>query len=271
MKDHLRQLVQGLGPLQGRNMAREYLQARILAALQRTGAMTSLAFHGGTCLRFLFRLPRYSEDLDFALEGDRAGYRLRAWLQAIRDDLAAEQYQVDLRVRDQRAVHGAFIRFRGTLHDVGLSPHPAEVLAVKLEVDTRPPPGAATAVTVVRRHDTLRLFHHDRPSLLAGKLHALLQRSYTKGRDLYDLIWYLSDPGWPAPNLTLLNAALVQTGWRGGELTPRTWRPVLAARLEALDWERAAGDLRPFLERPEEIALVNRNDVLQLVERTARR
>lgn len=267
MKDHLRQLVQGLGPLRGRNAAREYLQARILGALQRAGAMTSLAFHGGTCLRFLFRLPRYSEDLDFALEGDRANYRLRGWLQAVRDDLAAEQYQVDLRVRDQRTVHGAFVRFRGTLHEVGLSPHAAEVLAVKIEVDTRPPPGATTDVTVVRRHDTLRLFHHDRPSLFAGKLHALLQRPYTKGRDLYDLIWYLSDPEWPPPNLTLLNAALAQTGWRGGELTARTWRPALAARLDTLDWERAVSDLRPFLERREEIALVNRNDVLQLLER----
>ena len=271
MKDHLRQLVQGLEPLRGRNVAREYLQARILGALQRAGAMTSLAFHGGTCLRFLFRLPRYSEDLDFALEGDRAGYRLRVWLQAIRDDLAAEQYQVDLRVREQRTVHSAFVRFRGTLHEIGLSPHEAEVLAVKIEVDTRPPAGATTDATVVRRHETLRLFHHDRPSLLAGKLHALLQRPYTKGRDLYDLIWYLSDAEWPPPNLTLLNTALDQTGWRGGELTSHTWRSVLAARLDALDWERAASDLRPFLERQEDIAMVNRNDALQLLKQTSRR
>lgn len=67
----------------------------------------------------------------------------------------------------------------------------------------------------MRRHVTLRLHHHDRAALLAGKLHALLQRPYTKGRDLYDLIWYLSDSAWPAPNLTLLNAALRQTGWGG--------------------------------------------------------
>ena len=62
------------------------------------------------------------------------------------------------------------------------------------------------------------------------------QRSYTKGRDLYDLIWYLSDPEWPPPNLLLLNAALSQTGWSGGELTPQSWRAVIAARLDAMDW-----------------------------------
>ena len=65
----------------------------------------------------------------------------------------------------------------------------------------------------------LRLFHHDRASLLAGKLHAILKRPYTKGRDLYDLIWYLSDPDWPLPNLTLLNSALRQTDRDSEELT----------------------------------------------------
>ena len=265
MKDHLKTLVQGLGPLRGRNIAREYLQARILGALQRTGAMTSLAFHGGTCLRFLFRLPRYSEDLDFALEGAPSGYRLRGWLQAIRSELAAEHYRVELRVRDQRTVHSAFVRFPGTLYEIGLSPHPAEVLAVKIEVDTRPPAGATMDTSLVRRHETLRLFHHDRASLLAGKLHAVLQRPYTKGRDLYDLIWYLSDPEWPPPNLPLLNAALSQTDWRGPAMTPHTWRPSLAERLDAMDWERAATDVRPFLERQEDVDLVNRGNVLQLL------
>ena len=80
MKAHLQSLVRQDNPLQGRNLAREYLQARILAALQRAGAMTALAFQGGTCLRFLYSLPRYSEDLDFALEGDRSLYDLGRYL-----------------------------------------------------------------------------------------------------------------------------------------------------------------------------------------------
>lgn len=265
MKDHLQQLVQGRGTLRGRNVAREYLQARILGALQRSGAMTSLAFHGGTCLRFLFSLSRYSEDLDFALEGEHGDYRLRAWLQTVRRELAAEHYHIELRVQDTRTVHGAWVRFPGLLYEVGLSPHQAEVLAIKIEVDTRPPSGATMDTSLVRRHETLRLFHHDRASLLAGKLHALLQRPYTKGRDLYDLIWYLSDPEWPPPNLALLNAALRQTDWGGPEMTPHTWRRSLAERMEAMDWDRAVTDLRPFLERQEEIELVNRDDLLRLL------
>ena len=213
MKDHLGQLVAGHEPMRGRNIAREYLQARILGALQRAGAMMSLAFHGGTSLRFLFGLPRYCEDLDFALEGEPSRYDLRRNLRVVRAELSAEGYRVELHMREHRTVHSVLVRFLGTLDELGLSPHPGQVLAVKIEIDTNPPAGAATDTTLVRRHETLRPVHHDRASLLAGRVHAVLQRPYTKGRDLYDLVWCLSDPEWPPPNLALLNAALRQTGW----------------------------------------------------------
>ena len=265
MKDHLGQLVGGQAPLRARNIVREYLQARILGALQRAGAMTSLAFHGGTSLRFLFGLPRYSEDLDFALDGDASHYDLRRYLRAVRAELSAEGYRVELRMREHRAVHSAFVRFPGVLYEIGLSPHAGEVLAVKVEVDTNPPAGATTDTTLVRRHETLRLFHHDRASLLAGKLHAVLQRPYTKGRDLHDLVWYLSDPEWPPPNLALLNAALRQTNWAGMEMAPQNWRQAVAERLGRLDWDRAASDVRPFLERDEDAALVERDTALRLL------
>jgi hypothetical protein len=68
MKDYLGQLVRSSPtPGHGWNVTREYLQARILGSLQRAGAMVPLAFHGGTALRFLYAIPRYSQDLDFAL------------------------------------------------------------------------------------------------------------------------------------------------------------------------------------------------------------
>lgn len=139
MKDHLLQLTRDRAPLQARNVVREYLQSRILGALQRAGAMTSLAFQGGTCLRFVFGLPRYSEDLDFALARGREEFDLRTCLKAVRSELAAEDYRVDVRVREHRTVHGALVRFPGVLYDIGLSPHATEVLAVRIEVDTRPP------------------------------------------------------------------------------------------------------------------------------------
>ena len=81
MKEYLTERVRASQtPVQGRNATREYLQARVLGALQRCGAMIPLAFHGGTALRFLYASPRYSEALDFALERPSSGYDFRGYL-----------------------------------------------------------------------------------------------------------------------------------------------------------------------------------------------
>jgi hypothetical protein len=250
MKDYLKDLVrQTASPQQGRNQAREYLQARILASLQRSGAMIPLAFHGGTALRFLYSHGRYSEDLDFALEGNRDRYDFHSYLTAMRSELTPEGYLLELKVSDKKTVHSAFIRFPGLLFELGLSPQRSEVLSVKIEVDTRPPAGAALETTVIRRFVLLQLQHHDRASLLAGKLHAVLQRSYTKGRDIYDLLWYLSDPTWPQPNMELLNNALAQSQWMGGVLTQHNWRTVVSKHIKRLNWDAVANDVRPFVEQ----------------------
>jgi hypothetical protein len=104
---------------------------------------------------------------------------------------------------------------------------------------------------------TLNICHHDKASLLAGKLHAILNRPWTKGRDLYDLAWYLADRTWPTPNLKLLNAALAQTAWKGAILTATNWRNEIRKRMKTLDWERARADVRPFLERQRDLDLVS--------------
>lgn len=109
------------------------------------------------------------------------------------------------------------------------------------------------------------LLHHDRASLLAGKLHAVLTRKYTKGRDLYDLVWYLSDATWPPPNLVLLNNALQQSGWEP-DVTSQTWRPLIADRLARVNWDQALADVSPFLEREQDAALVSEDVLLPLLQ-----
>jgi len=274
MKEYVAELVRARPtPVHGRNVAREYLQARILGCLQRAGAMIPLAFQGGTALRFLYASPRHSEDLDFALKRARTSassvepsqYDLRTYLRAIRGELTAEGYAVELKVSDRRVVHSAFVRFAGLLYELGLSPHREQMLAVKIEVDTNPPAGAVLVTTVVRRHVTLQLQHHDRASLLAGKLHAILQRPYLKGRDIYDLLWYLSDPNWPAPNLTLLNNALQQTGWAGASLTEHNWREMVRNRLQTLAWDQVVADVRPFLEPSANLDLLTLENVKRVL------
>lgn len=264
MKDHLRRLVRDADPLHGRNVLREYLQARVLEGLQRAGAFNSLAFQGGTALRFLYGLPRYSEDLDFSLEGDRERYDLRGWLVSIGRLLSREGYTIRSTLRARTAVHAAWLRFPGILFENGLSAYREEALVIKIDVDSNPPDGAGTATRLVRRHVTLRLWHHDRASLLAGKLHAVLRRPFTKGRDVYDLGWYLSDPDWPAPNLELLNHALRQSDGPAVPMTQDTWRAGVARRLEDLPWERLTADVAPFLEGSG--TMPRRGDLLALLD-----
>jgi predicted nucleotidyltransferase component of viral defense system len=268
MKEYLASLVsQAVSQMDGRNVAREYLQARILGSLQHSGAMIPLAFHGGTALRFLFSHGRYSEDLDFALENDRENFDFRSCLQAVRSDLMLEGYTIDVKVNDRKTVNSALIRFPGILYELDLSPQRNEVLMIKIEVDTCPPAGAGLATTVVHRYVMLQLHHHDKASLLSGKLHALLQRKYIKGRDIYDLLWYLSDPTWPLPNFTLLNNALAQTGWESESLTEDNWRKLIMQRLSGVNWNAVVNDVRPFVEPGFDLKLLSLSNFQNLLRK----
>jgi predicted nucleotidyltransferase component of viral defense system len=258
MKSHLKNLVDGTdGSVNQRiSIAREYLQARILQSFQEDGVFSRWAFQGGTALRFLFSIPRFSEDLDFALirVGEDAGFEraLRRTQSAFRE----EGYDTIVKSKTEKTVASAFVDFEGLLYELGLSPQRRQIFSVKVEVDTNPPASATFETTLVRRHVTLNLHHYDKASLLSGKLHALLSRPWCKGRDLYDLAWYLTDRTWPEPNLVLLNSALRQTGWKGPELGAGNWRTAVLEKLGGVDWAAARSDVLPFLERPREVELI---------------
>lgn len=267
MKEHLKKMIKlSKEPLLGLNLAREYLQALILESMQRSGAMVLLAFHGGTALRFLFGSGRYSEDLDFALEGEAKRYDFRAYLRTIKSELLGQGYQIELKINDNKIVHTASVRFPGLLFDLGLSPHPSQTLSIKIEVDTNPPSGATLATSLIRRHFVLRLQHHDQASLIAGKIHAIFQRPFVKGRDLYDLFWYLSDRAWPLPNFVLLSNALQQTGWTGEIPTEKNWRQLLTKHLQTLSWEQVRADVAPFLPSPNELEFLSLESLLELLK-----
>lgn len=265
MKEHLRELIkQGESEAMRRSLAREYLQARVLEALQDKGVFMHWAFVGGTALRFLYSLPRFSEDLDFSLlTGCESGFREA--LQEIKRLFTLEGYDVAITLNDRKTVFSSFVRFPGLLYELGLSQQRSQVFSIKLELDTNPPGGSSTATTIVRRHVALNLCHYDKASLMAGKLHAVLSRKWTKGRDLYDLAWYLADPSWPEPNLTLLNAALQQSGWQGAIMTTENWRTQMLQHLATHNWQQARDDVLPFLERQRDLELVSYDSLRRLL------
>jgi len=266
MKDYLHQILRGVtNPVLARCLVREYLQARLLQSLQDRGAFNTWAFQGGTALRFLYSMPRFSEDLDFALVEPGMPVDFHEQVTSAHRVFTAEGYETGIRINDQKTVKSAFVNFRGLLSELGLSAHPSETLSLKVEVDSNPPAGAGIVSTVIRRHVILNLRHHDQASLLAGKLHAFLARRYVKGRDIYDLIWYLSDRSWPEPNLELLNNALAQTRWQGPQVTAGNWRQLVGARVEVLDWKQVVADVEPFLERPADLALLTKENLSSLL------
>jgi hypothetical protein len=177
-------------------------------------------------------------------------------MRGVKSELEAEAYDVKIKLREKSAVVSAWIKFKHVLYDIGISPHFDETLAIKLQVDTKPPVGSQITATVIRRFSMLHLLHYDKSSLFAGKLNAILTRKYTKGRDLYDLTWYLSDPEWPAPNLIQLNNALLQFGWQGPELTEENWRNIILAHIKEINWNQAKKDVLPFLEKESDINMV---------------
>ena len=160
----------------------------------------------------------------------------------------------------------AFLKFPGILYEMGISPYENEVLSIKFEIDTNPPKMANISSTIVRRFVTVNISHYDKASLLAGKLHAVLSRPYTKGRDIYDLIWYLSDISWPSPNFSFLNAALEQTNWGGDVVSRHNLKDILYHKISGLQWNKVQSDLLPFMERQQDLSLVTRENCLKLIE-----
>jgi predicted nucleotidyltransferase component of viral defense system len=134
MKTYLkRQVERASSQIQVGNVAREYLQARILETLQNAGGMIPLAFQGGTALHFLYGLPRFSEDLDFALERPKEEFDIRNFLDKIQRGFEKENYTVQLKVSTKKVVHSAFVQFPDLPYELGLSRQRNQVLSVKLE------------------------------------------------------------------------------------------------------------------------------------------
>ena len=238
------------------NSLREYLQAFIMRSLHESEASRAIAFVGGTALRFLENLPRFSEDLDFSqVSSDR--YEPVRWLSKLKRDLHLAGFDSTVRWMDRTPVQVAWIRTASLLAEAGLSGHPEQKLSIKVEVDTRPPAGAMIQRSVVTRHFTFVIRHHDLPSLMAGKLHALLTRGYPKGRDWFDLLWYRSRRPPVEPNMPFLQHALDQT--QGADrYRAADWRRLLRTRLADLETGILARDVAPFLERPADAALLER-------------
>jgi hypothetical protein len=236
------------------NAVAEVLQHHLLASLARSGLFSRAEFHGGTMLRIVHGLPRFSEDLDFVLHEADPGFSWAEQLGRAVRDLAAEGIHAEtvLRHKADAAVAKALVRFEpdGKLLAAGLPfpRHPRRKVTVKLEVDTGPPSGSRFETVWIGYPVTTAITVQTLGSAFAGKSHALLCREYVKGRDWFDFLWYV-DRG-VEPNWALLGSALDQTGpWAGAGVraTPGWYVEHLGRVIDGIDWRRAREDVERFL------------------------
>lgn len=237
---------------------KEITQELILNSLYNAGFFKKAAFQGGTALRILHGLMRFSEDLDFALlEPDRK-FDLNSYLNSVNTELKAFGYDIKIEGRSStNAIQNTFLKddSLGRLLKVQYpkSDGPKRSLKIKLEVDTNPPAGAKTETKFLDFPINFSVTAHDLPSLFAGKSHALLCRNYIKGRDWFDFLWYVGQN--IKPNLTLLSNALEQHGpWKGRGVRAdlKFFGKEMAARIKKIDWKKAKEDVERFL-RPADV------------------
>ena len=269
MIENLQKYLLGFPPGQRPNALREYLQWLILQALDDGGYRPKLAFTGGTALRLIYGTQRFSEDLDFSLI-IKKGYhsdalkdlilqRLRRW------GLQAEVHQF----KDERTVASFFIRFRELLQPLKLSPNVEQKMAIKVEVDKNPPSGGHVEDFLFQGPVTFLVNHYDLPSLFATKLHAFLFRRYDKGRDYYDLFFFLGKNIEPA--MGLFRNAVRQTH---PEEQFASWRDVLSAvrsKVFHMDEKKILADVERFLLKPEEARFLSKTVLLKAVDQALQR
>lgn len=231
------------------NVIREYLQVLILKAIYQSKYGASLSFVGGTCLRICYNLRRYSEDLDFALDRKMPKYSFKELNEIIADYLKHTNFEVDLNIQEEKTVQKSFIRISKIMHFFGLSPLKSQKLHVKLEIDTNPVHVTDKEIEtffVTKFDENFPILKHTDDTLFAGKICAALNRAYTKGRDFYDLIWYLNKG--TKINFRYLNKAFLQAGFKQQFKDESEVVNKLQEKIKVVDVKDIFKDVSRFLE-----------------------
>jgi len=235
------------------NALKEITQEVALYSLYKVGFFQNVCFLGGTSLRILHGLDRFSEDLDFSLWKPDVKFNLESFLDKAMVQMNAYGYDlsIDKKDLDDKSVQGRFIK-DDSIKKVLTFKHMQDFrskIKIKVEVDTNPPDGAEKTVEYVDFPMDFPVSAHDLKSCMSGKIHALLCRPYVKGRDWYDLLWYLAQN--VSPNMIFLENALFQTGpWKNNqiELNDKFVKDELSKKIASIDWKTTREDVRKFLK-----------------------
>lgn len=253
-------------PISMADKLREILQQIALLGLARHRFFEHAAFYGGTALRILYGLDRFSEDLDFSLFSPDPKFDLNPYLEGVSEEM--KSFGFDLTVTQTAksqvsAVLSAFLKtntlnlslsIQDHFNRAGL--HPDQKIRVKFEVDTDPPPGFTLETKLVLNPVPFYVTTMESSDLFAGKMHALLCRDLknrVKGRDWYDFIWFLRQG--IALNLDHLRHRMIQTGHLkiNDPLDQEILNQRLIEKIDAIDWNNAKADVSPFVANQQQL------------------
>lgn len=240
---------------------REILQEITLMGLWRGKFFEHAAFYGGTALRILYGLDRFSEDLDFTLLQPNHSFHWDTFERNVVDELSSYGFEVSFTEKKKQIdteIQSAFLK-TNTLHallQIGVKGlfnsgvHPDALIRIKVEIDSNPVLGFDVEPIYLREPMPVAIRVLKEPSLFAGKTHAALYRAWkqrVKGRDWYDLIWFLRR------NIPLNPRYLEACMHAGGNfdqretLTEEKVKQLLKTRVKEIDLGAAKDDVRPFL------------------------
>lgn len=239
---------------------REIMQEIVLAGLSRTDFYEKAAFYGGTALRIFYKLDRFSEDLDFSLLKKDADFSLEPYFDSIISEFEALGITVSIKEKDKKArtsVDSAFLKsetiwkeliLEDIVKQAGIKSNRS--IKIKIEVDRKPPLGFETEEKLVLRPFSFYVKCFTQPSLFAGKMHALLFRKWqnrVKGRDWYDLEWYIKK-GIPLDVSHFLLRAQDTGDWKEENITAEQIIELLKQKINTVSFDSIKEDVRRFIK-----------------------
>lgn len=250
-----------------RNATYEIMQQITLAGLYRGGFFEKASFYGGTCLRIFHRLDRFSEDMDFSLLVPDPFFKLDQYFPAISEEFKLTGRDVEIYKKDKTKagnIESAFLKDNTHVYNVVFSTEKS--VKIKIEVDTQPPLSFQTEQKLLLRPFSFMTRCFTLPDLFAGKMHALVFRTWknrVKGRDWYDFEWYVR-------NEIPLNFKHLKTrimDFNGIDMNQDTFLQKLRERLSTTDINLVRRDVEPFIKNPKVLDIWSNDYFLQLVDK----
>jgi len=239
---------------------REIMQEIALAGLERNGFFEKAAFYGGTALRVFYGLDRFSEDLDFSLLAPDSGFSLEPYLEGVIREFESAGMQVTVKEKNktnQNNIDSAFLKadtiwkelvLEGVIPQEGLNMQPS--IKIKLEVDKEPPLGFSTEEKLLVKPFSFYVKCFIQSDLFAGKMHALLFRKWktrVKGRDWYDMEWYIKK-GIPLNLDHLLSRARDSGDWDKTTITQNEFMSLLKTKINTVSFDSIKEDIVRFIK-----------------------